>query len=70
MYQRLQDTPPSVVIFGRRTLASELLADLDIDNEHSTRLHPAEIEQLTYDEALTYVGELDARLARIRERSN
>ena len=62
--------PPSVVIFGRRTLASELLADLDIDNEHSTRLHPAEIEQLTYDEALTYVGELDARLARIRERSN
>ena len=33
-------------------------------------MHPAEIEQLNYDEALTYVGELDARLARIRERSN
>ena len=62
--------PPSVIIFGRRTLAAELLADLDTESENGTRMHPAEIEQLNYDEALTYVGELDARLARIRERSN
>ena len=62
--------PPSVVIFGRRALASELLADLNIGNESRPPLHPAEIKQLTYDEALSYVEDLDKRLARIRERSN
>ena len=62
--------PPAVAVFGRRAMASELLADFDIDQENDAPLHPAEIRHLTYDEAYPYVEELDKRLARIRERSN
>ena len=62
--------PPSVAVFGRRVLASELLANVAVDRENDVPVHPAEIRQLNYDEAYPYIAELDNRLARIRERSN
>jgi hypothetical protein len=62
--------PPAVAVFGRRALASELLANVAVDRENDVPIHPAEIKQLTYEEAYPYIAELDDRLARIRERSN